>query len=271
MLRIIDSDGCRDSGKLPPEELLLDRKRVSFVIRNKLRSSVGKKRLGVIWLILDPVAMSLVYLFVLTVVRARLDMESLFIGVSMFRIFQSSFKSGVNSIKDFSGGIMCERVRSRVLVSASMRFRILEATLQSSAIAVILLTYLDVKAVAVLSFIIISLLMGFLAEGVGLNLSRLVRRIPDLSNIVTYFLLFMFFGSPVLYPMSMTEGLHYRINEFNPFAYFVEFVRYLADLESAIGMLPERQTIAIFSIVIILAIRGYTQIDRLRWEVSSWS
>jgi len=271
MKRIIDPNGCIEEGLISSAEASLDEKRTFFVMRNKLRNSAGKKKLGIFWLILDPVAMSLVYLFVLTVVRSYPNFESLFIGVSMFRIFQSSFMSGVNSIKDFSGGIVCERVRSRVLVSASIKFRILEATLQSSGIAVILLVFLDVKIIAVISFIILSLLMGLFAEGVGLNLSGLVRRIPDLSNMVRYLLLLMFFGSPTLYPMSMTNGLHYRINEFNPFSYFVETIRFLADLDSEIGEFPEFQIFAIISSVVALAMRGYMQIDSLRWEVSSWS
>jgi len=71
--------------------------------------------------------------------------------------------------------------------------------------------------------------------------------------------------------MSMTSGLHYRINEFNPFSYFVETVRFMADLDSEIGEFPELQIIAIISSVVAFSMRGYMQIDRLRWEVSSWS
>ena len=271
MNRIIESDGCRDQGELLPEEFELDRKRTSFIIRNKLRKSAGKTRLGVFWLILDPVAMSLVYLFVLTVVRSSPSAESLFIGVSMFRIFRSSFMSGINSITDYTGGIICERVRTRVLISASIRFRILEAVLQSSGIGVILLFVLNVGIITVFSFILLSVLMALLAEGFGTNFTRAIRRIPDLSNIVNYILLLMFFGSPVLYPMSITMGMHYAVNEVNPFSYFVETVRFFAGLESVIFDLPELQTAVILFVVVILSLRGYLQIDRLRWEVSAWS
>ena len=127
--------------------------------------------------------MSLVYLFVLSVVRSNPNPESLFIGtVSMFRIFRSSFMSGINSITDYTGGIICERVRSRVLISASIRFRILEAILQSSGIGVILLSVLNVGVLTVFSFIGLSVLMALLAEGFGTNLTGAIRRIPDLSQ-----------------------------------------------------------------------------------------
>ena len=220
---------------------------------------------------MDPVAMSLVYLFVLSVVRSYPNFESLFIGVSMYRMFQGSFMSGVGSIANFSGGIICERVRSRVLVSATIKYRALEIIIQSSGISVVLFFFLDVNILSVISFISISLLMGIMAEGVALNMSKIVRRIPDIGNLVRYFMLLMFFGSPVLYPMALTSGLHYRINEFNPFSYFVETVRYVADLESSLTNFSNGIIISISIILIFLSLRGYLQIDRLRWEVSSWS
>ena len=271
MERVIDSKSCRDIGKLTGVERSLDREREIFVIRNKLRNSAGRRRLGILWLVLDPVAMSLVYLFVLTVVRSYPNFESLFIGVSMFRILQASFMSGVNSIQDFTGGLISERVRSRVLVSAAMKYRILEATFQSSGISVILLFGLGVNSRAVIAFIILSQIMGILAEGVALNMSKLVRRIPDFSNLTRYFMLLMFFGSPALYPMAMTTGLHYRINEYNPFSYFVESVRYLAGLDSVIFELSGTLALLMATLLLLLTFRGYASIDGLRWEVSSWS
>jgi len=269
--RIINSNSCKDIGPLKDVDISLDKVRQKFIIRNKLRKSAGTKRLGVLWLIMDPVAMSLVYLFVLTVVRSFPNFESLFIGVSMYRMFQGSFMSGVGSIANFSGGIICERVRSRVLVSATIKYRVLEIIIQSSGISVVLFFFLDVNILSVISFISISLLMGVMAEGVALNMSKIVRRIPDIGNLVRYFMLLMFFGSPVLYPMAKTSGLHYRINEFNPFSYFVETVRYVADLESSLTNFSNGITLSISIILIFLSLRGYLQIDRLRWEVSSWS
>ncbi len=271
MIREINNSHCREIGELSFEEIALDRQRADFVIKNKLRHSAGKKKLGVIWLILDPVAMSSVYLFVLTVVRSYPNFESLFIGVSMFRIFQSSFTSGINSVKDFSGGITCERIRSRVLITAMVRFRILESFLQSVGVAFLLYLFLDVSVIAVFSFVALSVLLGLVSEGVGLNLSGYVRKIPDLANIVRYSLLLLFFASPVLYPLSMAEGLHYELNLLNPFTYFVEYVRYFCSLESEIQNFSSLATGILVFLMFSLFLRGYGQIDKVRWEVSSWS
>jgi len=103
-------------------------------------------------------------------------------------------------------------------------------------------------------------------------LSLLLKRMPDLYPIVNnYFLLLMFFGSPAFYSMTLTNGLHYRINEFNPFAYFVEGVRYACGSVSEITELSISLTAGVTFTVIFLSFRGYSSLDRQRWEASSWS
>ena len=223
------------------------------------------------WLILDPVVISLVYLFVFTVIRSNPNPTILFIGISMFNIFSKSVKSGVSSISDFSGGLKAERVRTRVLTASMFQYRIIDSLLQSVGVSVILYFGIGISLFGVLSFIILSTILGILAEGFGLNIAIHAKRTPDLSNIVNYILLLMFFGSPALYSMTITEGLHYRINELNPFTYFVEFARKNAGAESAIDDLIGMEMYCICVILSVLAIRGYRTLDRQRWEISSWS
>ena len=62
--RVVESEGCYETQKLSEDELDLDRLRVRFITLRKLRLMAGRRRLGVAWLILDPVVISLVYLFV---------------------------------------------------------------------------------------------------------------------------------------------------------------------------------------------------------------
>jgi len=271
MERKINHGWCRDSRPLDEGELSLDRARSWFILRKKIRTVVGSRVLGSFWLILDPIVLSAVYLFVFTVIRSNPSAQSLFIGISMYRIFSASIKSGVASVGDFSGGIKAERIRSRVIVSSAIMYRIFDNSMQSIGVAIILLVGFHVDLIGVVAFIIASQIMGITAEGLGLNLSLVVRRIPDLNNLISHFLLLMFFASPVLYPLSRAKGLHYTINEYNPFTYFVEFARYFADLESAFLYLDSGLSIILMSMVALLALRGYASIDRVRWEVSAWS
>ena len=104
------------------DELHLDRKRASFIINRRIRGMAGRKRLGAAWLVIDPIATSMVYLFVFTVIRSNPDIANILMGIGMYRMFQSSFNSGIISVKDFSGGIR-RRVGTRVLRKSMVAYR----------------------------------------------------------------------------------------------------------------------------------------------------
>ena len=114
-------------------------------------------------------------------------------------------------------------------------------------------------------------ILGILSEGFGLSFSLIVKRIPDIGNLINHFLLLMFFASPVLYPMYMTTGIHYEINKFNPFSYFVEIVRECANLESVIYDIGYNKIFIISAIIVLISVKGFISLDKIRWEVSTWS
>ena len=70
MERVITSKSCKEVGVLGPEEIKLDRNRMKFILKKRFRHLSGRKRLGLVWIVLDPIVISLVYLFVFTVLRA---------------------------------------------------------------------------------------------------------------------------------------------------------------------------------------------------------
>ena len=143
----ITSDSCSEEDLLTEDEVRLDKSRVNFILRRKIRGMAGRKRLGSLWMILHPVMLSLVYLFVFTVIRSNPNSVNIFIGISMFNIFSSSIKSGVNSVSDFSGGIKGERVRTRVVSRAMLNYRMVDVLLQSSGVSVILVLFLGVDVI----------------------------------------------------------------------------------------------------------------------------
>ena len=70
MERVITSKSCKEVGALGPDEIKLDRNRMKFILKKRFRHLSGRKRLGLVWIVLDPIVISLVYLFVFTVLRA---------------------------------------------------------------------------------------------------------------------------------------------------------------------------------------------------------
>ena len=249
----------------------LDKRRSDFILRNKFRKLAGDKRLGVMWIILEPLIMSLVYLFVFTVLRSSVSSESLFIGISLWGLATVSVLSGIDCINDFTSGLKCERVRTAVLVRPMIQFRIIDSVCRTLGVAAILLLVYGINLVGVSSLIIIGVILGILSEGLAVNLSKINNATPDLRVLIRHFMRLMFFAGPVLYPLTFAEELHYQINLFNPFTYFVEPVRNFADLESSFYDLNPVLASAILGLVLFLSIRGYLKIEKYRWELSSWS
>ena len=269
--RTMNSERCEETPSQGRWDLELERRRSSFILRNRFRRLAGDKRLGVLWIVLEPLIMSLVYLFVFTVLRSSISTESLFIGISLWGLATVSVISGIDCISDFSGGLKCERVRTSVLVRPMVQFRIIDSACRTIGVALILFLIFDVNFMGVSSLVIIGMVLGILLEGLALNLSKMGNAVPDLKVLTRHFMRLMFFAGPVLYPLTFASGIHYQINLFNPFTYFVETVREFAKLESSYSELDPVMASSILGVVILLSIRGYMRIERYRWELSSWS
>ncbi len=271
MERTITFERCSEMRPLPEEELMMDKTRSSFILQNKFRKIAGRRRLGVLWLGLDPVIRSMIYLFVLTVLRSSIKGESLFIGITLFAVLGKSFRSGCASVADYSGGIMAERIRTRALVPPIIKFRIIETFASTFGAALVLAFWFEVPIEGVIGLLVIGQIIGILFEGLGQNFAMAAKRVPDINNIIHHFLRFMFYASPVLYPMTLTSGIHYTLNEWNPFTYFVELSRHLAGLDSVYSDLNSGIFVAYLTILVIMTIRGFSRIDKNRWELSAWS
>jgi lipopolysaccharide transport system permease protein len=268
---IITPQACKETHPLTSRQRELDKSRVDFILKRRIRGIAGRKRLGSVWLILHPILLSLVYVFVFTVIRSNPNLISIFVGITMFNIFSSSIKSGVGSVKDFSGGIKGERVRTSVIASSMVRYRIIDSVLQSAGVSILLFLFFGVPVLGLSLFVLICSIIGVAAEQFALNLSLSARRLPDITNFIDYGLMLMFFGSPVLYPLSLTQGLHRSANEWNPFTIFVEGGRSFVGVESEFNELIGLKTFTILFAFLIFSLRGHLTLDKFRWEVSSWS
>ena len=249
----------------------LENKRSNFIVKKELMAVGMRQRLGFLWLMLDPIFYSLVYYFVFDIIRANPNTSSIIIGIGMMRVLQDSFQSGVSSVGNFTGGIKAERLRTRVLITAMIKSRIINTLFQTIALSLVLVFALNHEYIVGIAYIFVCQVVGLLSQGTGLNLSMLTKRIPDVRKLVSYFMRVFFYMSPCLYPMSNTKGLHYEILTYNPYSYFVEWVRMFAQLTSEFPELDIGRFLILVGILVILTIRGLSSIDKVRWEVSTWS
>ena len=272
LLRIeISPKKCSQLGAGNNGEREIDRSRVLFIVRSKFRKATKNRFLGYAWLVLDPFVISMIYLFVFSVVKANPDASSILVGVTMYRVFQGSLMNGLNCIGDLNGGFKSERIVTKVIVSAEFLHRVIDVFLQTSLIALIMVVGFDAKVLGVLIFIFIAQLMGLLTLGLGTFLSPIVQKIPDLRNVISYALRIGFYASPAMYPMERMEGLHYKINEYNPFAYFAELARECAGVSSSFFELEIEIFGLINSVLILCTVIGISRLDSLRWRMTNWS
>jgi lipopolysaccharide transport system permease protein len=267
----ITPSSCHTIGKPDRMTQAIDRARISFIVRSKFRKSTKRRFLGYMWLVLDPFIISMIYLFVFSVVKSNPNAASILIGVTMYRVFQSSLQKGMVCIRELNGGFKAERISTKVVISAEIYHRLIDIFLQTILIMTIMILAFDTQLLAGIIFVLLAQLMGFMFFGLGVIISPLVNQIPDLQNVISYMLRLGFYVSPAMYPMERMEGLHYRINEFNPFSYFAEFARYLTDVDSAFTSLNLGVFLGILSLLSLFTYIGLRRIDKLRWRMTTWS
>ena len=270
-IMLIEPHSCRYLSAPGSGMEYIEKERIRFIVRRKFRKATGSHYLGPIWLVLDPLIFSLIYLFVFTVLRARIEPSSIFIGVTLYHVLSSSLLQGFDAVPDLNGGLNCERVSTKVLVKSSLIHRFLDILLATIPTSLILVFGFKISISGGFSYIIISQFLGFMFFGLGLVVSPVVTKISDLKALIKYVLRLGFYASPTMIPMHKMSGIHFQVNEYNPFSYFVELSRHYSGLQSKFTELNFGLCISIFIIMSTLTIVGIIRIDNLRWRMTTWS
>ncbi len=227
--------------------------------------------MGQLWIVMDPLIQAGIYFFVLVVLRAREDPQSLIIGITYVRILQIGLKKGFVSSIDFSGGIKIERVRTRVFLFSEA---ILSFTNTFFSMIGVLVGFGFFFGGSILEMAILFILAYFLYlfwYVVGFFLSPIGVLVPDTIAIVTYFGMLMFFASPAIYTLGQTKGAHRELSLINPFSYFVEAARAVFLGSEDYKLLSTELGIFFGLLFVSLIIVNILRFDKLRWRFSRWS
>lgn len=271
MERVISPEKCEEKYPKNLENEIRERLLIRYQISNNIRRQNSNNRLGILWLIINPMVTSLIYVFVFTVMSANVNAMSIIIGIGIFRVFGLSVRSGIASIKDYRGGILAERISTNVLTFGMIGSSIVNSLLQTLGVGLVLIFIFKTGLLSAIVLMVFATFCGIIIEGLMLNLAKMIRNLPDLNNLIQHGLQLMFYLSPVLYNFERTSGIHRQINTFNPLTYFIEPVRAFANEDSLDFIENEYKAIIIIVFLVIFSLRGYMSLDRLRWELSSWS
>ena len=184
-LRVITPSSCTEVPINAREALIIDLKRARFIVRKKFRVIAGSKRLGQLWLVIDPLIISLMYFLVFTVIRYNPDPRSLFLGITYIRILQLALKNGFNNSIDYTGGIKIERVSSRCLLLSEWYLIFLNTFLCALASHCCFCSFLTVIFWTSLSFAL-AIILYVMWYGLGSFFSPIGRHIPDTKSLVSY-------------------------------------------------------------------------------------
>ena len=270
--RVISPSGCieHNDSLSQLDHWKHDFRRGSFILRKELSVRSGFLRLSYLWLVLEPLFLALVYYLVFSTLRASLNLTSLFIGLGLMMSFTRGLNSGLN-IKLKDGGLMIDRVSSRAVIIGKISILFVDSIFIISGISLVLFFFYDVEILPILLMTFFSTVIVICSHSLYSVFQPIVIMIPDTAKILRFSGLAVFFGSPVLYPLGMTTGLHRTISLYNPFSYFVEPVRYFAINSEDVFLLIPEVALAyclFFAILIILSIR---RIEQIRWRTSTWS
>ena len=225
-------------------------------------------RLGLLWVVLDPLLRAIVFTFLMIVIRGSASPESLVIGVFTIIALNNSITSSMDirlSEEPFplshtpSLAIIISKITSDILTAVFLAL--------SGSVILVLFAKMPLSILLVLTFSCSAL--SLIGSGIGLLFSPFVTMVKDLSKVMSYFLLLSFFLQCVLYSYQETEGLHREVLSWLPHTILVELARtsspghnYPFSLEHAI---------AVLCFWLIPMFYGFFRFDKYRWRSTTWS
>ena len=204
-----------------------------LTVRDLKQRSAGSY-LGLLWLILQPAFMLLIYTFVFGVVlKVRFENGStttnfalyLMAALFPFTAFSEAVDRSTSSLtsnRQLIQRVVFPPVFLPMVVSFSSVVKEL-ISLVLIAIAVVIMG--DGLSAWVLLFPLLTLTRLMLNLGVGWVLSILNVFFRDLGQMIGMLMTLLFFGTPIIYPASMVPERWTWVYEFNPFYHLVTAYR----------------------------------------------
>ena len=236
-------------------------------IRNFSKPHLGL-RLGIFWAILDPLLRAAVFSFLMIVIRADTTPESLVIGIFTITALNNPFSSSMNSnLKDEPFPL--SHTPTLPIIISKITQDALMAIFIGVTSGTILVIFASVNPEIVLYLPVGCAILSFIGSGLGMLLAPLVTAIKDLSKIVSYILLLGFFLQCVLFPYSITTGLHRDLLYWMPHTIIVEWCRAVSS--NSDFLFSFEHTVTVLSLWTLPALYGFARFKNYRWRATTWS
>lgn len=200
---------------------------MTFVHAN-IKNNHRDKLLGLLWTLLDPLMMMLVYLFLVMVVfhnRVHNFPIYLYTGLIAWRYFSLSCMAASTCFRTNRSLILASNF-PRVIIPLSIVLSSAYDFIFSAIVLVFLYLILQVPITPLVVFIpLIFVLQTLFNLGWALIFSVLGVRLTDLSNILTFVMRLGWYLSPGLYSISQLPEKYLKFYMLNPMTVFFEIYR----------------------------------------------
>ncbi len=191
--------------------LLTYRELLFNLVLRDLRSRYRGSVLGLLWTVLTPLFMALIYIFFLRLLRVRIRHEELIIGVFAWQFTVQAIQSGMGSITG-NANLVKKIYFPRMIIPLSVTLSALVNYLLMLIVQFGLVAFLLHRAGSALSpwtfalplIIAYQFLFNF---SMALLTSASNVYFRDTQHFVGLFLSAWFFISPIMYPLSLLESL----------------------------------------------------------------
>ncbi len=172
------------------------------LVKADIKNRVANRRIGWVWLILDPLFLMAAYFFMIKIVFSR-GGENYHLVVLAGIISWQLFSNVIN-------GVSASLSRNKSLISQLniplVVFTVVPVIVNlfyaSMGSLVLIAWSYETFSINVIYFPMILFVIAMLGYGIGLIFAVLIAFIPDLREIIKYMLRVGFFLSPVLYPVE---------------------------------------------------------------------
>ena len=224
-------------------------------------------RLGLLWIILDPFIIAMVYTFLIVVVRGNYSGFSIFIGVVTLKAMNRGISRNMPlDLAKEPFPMMHTPTKSLLISRYSTSF--FESAIVGLASSCVIIPISGSPFSLAIHMPIICILIAGFGTTLGLIISPLSTMIADVKKIISYLLLASLFLLAVLYDYNATTGIHRTVLSLIPHTFGVEWLRHVVTGQKY-PFSPD-YVILVSSIWCLFFLIGILRIGKSRWRLTSW-
>jgi ABC-2 type transport system permease protein len=237
--------------------------------KKELKVKYRGSALGFFWSLLNPILTMLVYSFVFSIVlRAGIKEFAIFLICALlpFNFLSNSVNYGASSIIGNSN-LVNKIYFPREIIPLSIVFSNLVNYFFELIALFIVMAVMGYKFYIFLYLLpIIIFIQFFLVVGMTLLISALNVFFRDLQHLITIIMMVWFFGTPIIYPLSMVPERFQFIIKINPMTIYAAYYRnifYYVKYPEGAGFPNTLETLGALGITLLIFFIGYYVFKRL--------